>query len=453
MVTLFLSACNSNRDTATENTIKETVVDRITNGYSVGTVVVFLRDGKEEYFTFGFSDSTHSQPITKKSVFEIGSISKTFTSLLLADLILKRKVKPNDPIEIYLSDSLKIPSYKGSKITFIDLATHTSGLPRMPDFSNPKDANNPVADFTDEKLYRFLGNYHLTRAKGKYEYSNLGVGLLGNIVSRIHGKTYEDLLQNVICKPLGMHETSTLNTSPYLTTPHIGTTAVSHTNLASITGAGGIRSNAEDMLRYLKFQMDVNPSSLLAAMKLTQHPLHDADRNMKIGMGWHIVPNDGDTIVWHSGGTTGYRTFAGFNLRSKRAIVILNNSAKTTDDLGMYYFNQNIPIESIKKPVPIPLEQLKDKIGVYKVTTVNDAIKSDSEIQIKQQGDHLAGRLTSGPWVSLFPESESQFFSHMEHVITFSRNTDGKIQIIRVRMPFGLEISGTKRNNTFPLLR
>ena len=108
----------------------------------------------------------------------------------MADLILKRKVKPNDPIEIYLSDSLKIPSYKGSKITFIDLATHTSGLPRMPDFSNPKDANNPVADFTDEKLYRFLGDYHLTRAKGKYEYSNLGVGLLGNIVSRIHGNEF-----------------------------------------------------------------------------------------------------------------------------------------------------------------------------------------------------------------------------------------------------------------------
>lgn len=371
----------------------------------------------------------------------------------MADLILKGKVRPDDSIEIYLPDSLNIPSYKGNKITFADLATHTSGLPRMPDISNPTDENNPVADFTDEKLYGFLGGYHLTHAKGTYEYSNLGVDLLGNVLARIYEKTYENLLQDVICKPLGMNETSSLNTSPYLTAPHIGTTAVSHTDLASITGAGGIRSNVEDMLRYLKSQMGMIPSSLFAAMKLTQQPRHDADRNMKIGMGWHIIPNDGDTIVWHSGGTTGYRTFAGFSLKSKRAIVILNNSAKRTDDLGMYYFDQNTPIESIKKPLAIPLEQLKDKIGVYKVTTVNDAIKPQSEIQVKQEGDHLAGRLTPGPWVSLFPESESQFFSHMEHVITFSRSTDGKIQIIRVRMPFGLEISATKQNNTFPLLR
>lgn len=453
MVTLFLSSCNRNKYKTAENTIKEAVVDRIENGYSVGTVVVFLSDGKEEYFTVGFSDSTHSQPITKKSVFEIGSISKTFTSLLLADLILKGKVKPDDPIEIYLPDSLNMPSYKGNKITFADLATHTSGLPRMPDISNPTDENNPMADFTDEKLYHFLAGYHLTRAKGTYEYSNLGVGLLGNVLARIYGKTYEHLLQEMICKPLGMHETSSLNISPYLTTPHIGTTAVSHTDLASITRAGGIRSDAEDMLRYIKFQMGVIRSSLLAAMKLTQHPRHDADRNMKIGMGWHIIPNDGDTIVWHGGSTPGYQTFAGFSLKTRRAIVILNNSAKTTYDLGMHYFDQNIPIESIKKPVPIPLEQLKDKVGVYKVTTVNDAIKPDAKIQVKLEGDHLAGRLTPGPWVSLFPESESQFFSHMEHVITFSRSTNGEIQIIRVRMPFGLEISATKQNNTFPLLR
>ncbi len=276
IVALLALSCNQNQDAATENTIKEKVVDRIKNGYSVGTAVVFFQDGKEEYFTYGFSDSTHRQPITRKSVFEIGSISKTFTSLLVADLILKGKLKLDDPIEIYLPDSLKIPSFKGGRITFADLATHTSGLPRMPELADPKDENNAFADYTDEKLYGFLGNYHLTRAKGKYEYSNLGVGLLGNVAARISGKTYEHLLQDVICKPLGMHETSTLNSSPYLTAPHVGTMPASHTDLGAITGAGGIRSSAEDMLRYVKLQMGLIPSSLLHAMKLTQHPLRDA---------------------------------------------------------------------------------------------------------------------------------------------------------------------------------
>lgn len=453
IVALLALSCNKNQDAATEQIIKEKVVDRIKNGYSVGTVVVFFHDGKEEYFTYGFSDSTHRQPITKKSVFEIGSISKTFTSLLVADLILKGKVKLDDPIEIHLPDSLKIPSFKGARITFADLATHTSGLPRMPELADPKDENNAFADYTDEKLYAFLGSYNLTHAKGKFEYSNLGVGLLGNAAARISGKTYEHLLQDVICKPLGMHETSTLNSSPYLTAPHVGTMPASHTDLGAITGAGGIRSSAEDMLRYIKLEMGLIPSSLLPAMKLTQHPLRDAGKNMKIGMGWHLVPNNGDTIVWHSGATTGYRTFVGFSLNSKRAIIILNNSAKTTDDLGMYYFDQNTKIESLKIPVAMPLEQLKDKIGVYKITTVNDAIKPGSQIQIRLDGDHLAGRLAAGPWISLFAESESQFFTAMDHSISFSRSPEGRIHIIRVHFPFGLEISATRQNSKFPLLR
>lgn len=448
---LLAFSCRGNKEVAIENTIKNNVKSRIVNDCSVGTAVVFFNDGKEEYFTYGFTDSTHRHPITKKSVFEIGSISKTFTSLLLADLIIKGKLKADDPVENYLPDSLKIPSFMNTRITFADLASHTSGLPRMPDNIVLRDADNPLADYTDDKLYNFLGSYHLDRARGKYNYSNLGVGLLGNVVSRIYGKTYEKALQDVICKPLGLAQTNTLNTSPFLTTPHSGTLAVSRTDLASISGAGAIRSNAEDMLRYLKFQMGILDSPLHAAMKLTRQPLDDAYDNVKIGMGWHIIPTETDTIIWHNGATAGYRTFVGFALKSKRAIIILNNSTKSPDDLGMYYFNQTKPIEAVKMPVNIASEVLKDKVGIYKVTTIHDSVKPDSEIQIMLQQGQLYCRLSQEPWINLLPESESQFFTRMEHQIRFVRNTQGRIESIKVRFPYGVEISATRLNNKFPL--
>jgi D-alanyl-D-alanine-carboxypeptidase/D-alanyl-D-alanine-endopeptidase len=443
LVTLATWSCES-REKTTRDTIKMHVKNRIDNGFSVGTVVVFLSEGKEEYFTYGFSDTTRSKPITRQAVFEMGSISKTFTSLLLADLVLQGKVKLDDPAERYLPDSVKVPTFNATRITLEQLATHTSGLPRMPDNFSPKDSTNPFADYGVDNLYQFLNSYHTTRAPGKYEYPNLGAGLLGHIICRVSGRDYEDLLQQKICKPFGLTQTSTLNTSPFLTTGHAGSTPVHHWDLSVLVGAGGIRSSGEDMLLYVKNQMGLISSPLLPAMKLTQRARHDADQKMKVGLGWHMAPIEGDTVIWHTGGTGGYRTFAGFSLKSKKAIIILNNSTKGDDGLGMYYFNQKTFVAPVKMPIEISPQHLGDKVGTYKIIKTGDIVQHASEILIRREGNHLLGRTNNSPWIKLFPESQNKFFTQQDHAIVFTRDSPAETQTIRVYYPGGFEIVAIK---------
>ncbi|MGC1520781.1 MAG: serine hydrolase, partial [Steroidobacteraceae bacterium] len=149
---------------------------------------------------YGSLEKADKRPLDGDTVFEIGSITKVFTSLLLADMVQRGEVKLDDPIAKYLPASAKVPERNGHSITLVDLATHTSALPRMPANFRPKDPANPYADYTDEQLYAFLSSYELIRDVGaKYEYSNLGFGLLGQGLAHRAGTDYETLVETRIC--------------------------------------------------------------------------------------------------------------------------------------------------------------------------------------------------------------------------------------------------------------
>ncbi len=143
------------------------------------------------------------------TIFEIASVTKVFTSLLLADMVERGEVKLDDPISKFLPAAVKLPTRNGKEITLVELATHTSGLSRIPDNLNPKDWQNPYADYTVDNMYTFLSGYTLPRDIGsKYAYSNLGAGLLGHVLSLKAGSSYESLVIDRICKPLGMNDTT-----------------------------------------------------------------------------------------------------------------------------------------------------------------------------------------------------------------------------------------------------
>ena len=157
---------------------------------------------------YGSLNEGDARPLNGDTIFEIGSATKVFTSLLLADMVQRGEVSLDDPVAKYLPPSVKMPERNGRSITLVDLATHTSGLPRLPSNLAPKDPGNPYADYSVEQLYEFLSSYQLTRDIGsKYEYSNLGGGLLGYVLARRAGKSYEDLVESRICAPLGMSNT------------------------------------------------------------------------------------------------------------------------------------------------------------------------------------------------------------------------------------------------------
>ena len=156
----------------------------------------------------GKMDNGTDQEVNGDTLFEIGSVTKTFTGLLLQDMVERGQMKLDDPVAKYLPTTVKMPTRNGKEITLLQLATHTSGLPCMPDYIDPKRADDQDADFTVEKLYAFLSGYQLTRDPGaKWEYSNLGMGLLGHVIALKAGTDYESLVVERICRPLKMDST------------------------------------------------------------------------------------------------------------------------------------------------------------------------------------------------------------------------------------------------------
>src|SRR5687768_14330253 len=179
-----------------EANLHASVKARVDAGRSVGMVVGTIdADGKTVIASYG-NAGPDALPLDADSVFEIGSITKVFTAILLADMADRGEVKLDDPVARHLRAGVKVPERNGKAITLIHLSEQTSGLPRMPDNMKPANPLNPYADYTAEQLFEFLGRYQLTRDIGaEFEYSNLGVGLLGQALAMRAGKSYEALVK------------------------------------------------------------------------------------------------------------------------------------------------------------------------------------------------------------------------------------------------------------------
>jgi serine-type D-Ala-D-Ala carboxypeptidase/endopeptidase len=287
------------------------------------------------------------------TIFEIGSATKVFTALLLAEAVRRGEVAYTDPVAKHLPADVRMPTRGAKIITLDDLVTHTSGLPRLPNNLAPKDMSNPYADYSVKQLYDFLSSYELTRDIGeRYEYSNLGVGLLGHVLARRAGVDYETLVSQRITGPLGMKST-VVTLTPALR----GRLATGHNaqlqpaanwDIPTLAGAGAIRSTANDMLRFLSAAIGLEQTPLAPSMKA----LFDLRRPtgtpaLEIARGWHILSPRGVDIVWHNGGTGGYRSFMGFNAKERRGVVALSNTSTQAgvDDIGRHLLDPAFPLQ------------------------------------------------------------------------------------------------------------
>ncbi len=358
--------------------VKASVRARVDRGTVAGIVVGLTDQDGIAYYCFGTMERQSGARPTgerpsgerpsgsvpdKTSVFEIGSISKVFTGILLAEMALKGEVSLTDPVDKYLPKSVKAPKFKGRSITLVDLSTQTSGLPRMPSNFAPKDPMNPFADYTVAQLYEYLGSVKIQKKIGEtYAYSNVGVGLLGHILELASGKSYEELVTDRICKVLKLKDTGiTLNEDQTrrLARGHNGINQVSNWDIPTLAGAGALRSTGHDMLLFLQANMmasktaaesssnkDAGRTALLAAMRESHEPRHQAGSSgMKIGLGWHIRTGKAGDTVWHNGGTGGYRAFAGFLSGTKRGAVVLTNSTGIgSDDIGFHLLDESVPL-------------------------------------------------------------------------------------------------------------
>jgi CubicO group peptidase (beta-lactamase class C family) len=311
---------------------------RVDAGRNVGIVAATIdAGGKKATAAYG-NPGPGSLPLDADSVFEIGSITKVFTAILLADMAERGEVALDDPIAKYLPSNVRVPERSGRKITLIDLSTQTSGLPRLPDNLKPANMANPYADYTVERLYDFLSRHELRRDPGElFEYSNLGVGLLGHVLALRAGKPYAALVKDRILDPLDMDHTA-ITFTPWMT-EHLAKghdqkgNVVANWDVGVLGAAGALRSTMNDMLKFARANLQTR-GRLQQVMQRTHVSRAPAGKEMSIGMNWIIRSRDGQDVVWHNGGTGGYRTWLGFDKKRGLAAVVLTNSSHGADDLG-----------------------------------------------------------------------------------------------------------------------
>ncbi len=302
---------------------------------------------------YGVMDKQTNAKPDSTTIFEIGSLTKVFTAEIAQRLVDNKELNWEDNFSEYLPATVKLPADDNTKL--FHLASHTSGFPRLPEVWFDKleiDTCDPYSSLDTNDLISYLNSYTDKKAPSldRYDYSNLGTGILGHILEWRSGKSYEELLQQHICKPLGMINTSLTATDS--TRFAAGYDALGnktcHWTIPVLGAAGAIKSTGADMLKFLRANMG-DSSELGTSMLKTQTELAGITGG-GIAYGWHIDKVSGavfgmEDIVWHNGATGGFRSYMGFERGSKKGIVVLSNQAsENTDRLAIQLLIQTLTI-------------------------------------------------------------------------------------------------------------
>jgi len=407
-------ACGSdpvaNKEIRHSMNMQDLLQEYIEDSGAVGASVAIIDNGKVSFHTYGKKSLNENDLISENTIFEIGSITKVFTSLLLVDMAAKGKVQLDDPIEMYLP-GVKIPELNGKKITLRHLATHTSGLPRMPDNFAPQDPSNPYKDYTIERLYEYLGSCTLSKTPGEsLEYSNIGMGLLGFVLSIQSEKRYEEMIQDAIASTLNMPSTSIVISdeivSHFATGHHLAQT-VSYWDIPVLAGAGALRSNIKDMANFLIANMDES-NPIHALFRQCHEQQYSPMSGFAVGLGWMLSTSNQADLIWHNGGTGGFRSYIGFNPKQKLGIVILSNSTEDwPDEFGLLVLDPDYKRPDIDKSLANDPEYLNQFIGSY-TATIPGAL-CEQELTISVFGKLLVCALSGGEVGMLYPESRGVF--------------------------------------------
>ena len=319
----------------------ETTIDDLANPYisdelTVGLAIGVIDNGEVSTYFYGETERGNNIKPNGDTIFEIASITKVFTGILMAEMENEGLIYKNDPVKKYLPDTVSIPAYDGKEITLENLVTHTSTLPRVQDdFSKEEEA-----DYTFEDLYKYLSGLKLDRKIGEtYEYSNLGFGLLGHTLALRAEIDYANMLVEKICNPLNMNDTRI-----YLSKEQKKSLAQGYSNKGepakhfdAIThnAAGGINSSINDLVKFLFANLSKNKTQISKAIQKSHETLFK-DGYSELAYAWFVVDLDGEKILDHNGGTSGFSSYLAFSEDAQNGVVVLSNSAIDVTNLGSY---------------------------------------------------------------------------------------------------------------------
>jgi len=432
-----------------------------THADHVGIVVGVIEPGGRRIVSHGSFGKGDKRKVDGDTVFEIGSTTKVFTSLLLADMAQHGELALTDLVTRFLPQGVKMPERGGRAITLEDLARHRSGLPRLPSNldagANPK---NPYASYSVKQLYEFLSGYQLTRdINSEFEYSNLGVGLLGHVLALAAGKDYETLVQTRICRPLGMNSAITLseNMKGRLATGHDGMFEPTlNWDIPTLAGAGALRSTANDMLTFMAAQLGYKDTALAPAIAVTLGTRTPSSPGMEIGLGWLMRPKKGSEIVWHNGGTGGYRAFIGFDPKARIGVVVLTNVSTPggVDDIGFNLLDPEsrlLPHDSPLVRPPSVHTEIKLEPEVLELYVGKYQFVPNVLVTITRQGNQLSAQLSGQGPAEIYPESRTDFFyKAVDAQILFRVDEQGRVKGLVLRQmgrdQFAGRIEGNSEN-------
>ena len=410
----------------------------VESGTVMGLAIGILQGGRTQTFGYGRVSAASEKAPDETTLFEIGSVTKVFTALALADMALEKLVALDDPLRKRLPDSVKAPTRDGREITLENLSTHASGLPRLGrrlELQAIRNPMNPYVRFSVDDLYADLAASSLASTPGtKYAYSNLGVGLLGHALARRAGVSYEELIERRICARLGMSETRiTLSgslKSRQAEGHDIDGNPLPPWDFPALGGAGAIRSSVRDLVRFLEANLGLAKSPLANAIQWTHKPRLDIGPDQAICLGWHLRKADG--ILWHNGQTGGYHSYVALRKDPPIGVVVLGNMAGgTVDQIGVRLMD----LLAGKEPKPLPLKMpMRLKPAILDQYVGNFEMYPNFVLAVTREGDRLWVQATNQPRLGIYPESETRFFYRaVDAQITFVRNKEGKVDKLILR--------------------
>jgi serine-type D-Ala-D-Ala carboxypeptidase/endopeptidase len=434
---------------ATDDRIKAILTERIdTDRQSVGLAAVLVEGDKVRIVTHGkMGLDSKAEPITADTLFEVGSITKTFTALLLADMVVKGELRLDDPVEKWLpqdAKGLKLRDYTGAPIRLVDLATHRSGLPRLPDNMMPfKDSADPYAAYREPDLLTYLktregvmasdGGKTSKKRDEAFAYSNLGYGLLGYVLGRAANSNYAELLQKRVLTPLGL-------TSTYLSLPNgerarfgdghnvdanAKFSSTSHWRFDVLAPCGALIMSARDIGRYGQAASGAIDTPLKAAFALAQKRYSDGMSQMNPqGLAWILAPLNGRTVFSHDGMTGGFSASLWVDPDRKSAVAVLSNTSAAVTDIALHLTEPAIPLKNLAAmratAVPVDAKLLTQYVGTYRLGT-------NFDVTVRTRDGKLFAQATGQGEFELFGKSDTTFFARITPLeIVFEDVKDGK---------------------------
>ncbi len=320
---------------------------------------------------------------------------------------LNQQVNLDDPISKFLPDSVKTPSAKDTQITLLHLVTHRAGFPRNPYNMDPKNWDNPFADYTPDRLYEYVSAFNPEKEINReYKYSNVGFNLLGHILTLVTGQNFGVLVKEKISEPLGMEHTLLLPTPELrknLAQPHLPHGKPGTEWDIALAAGGGLRSSANDMLTFAAANLGLVKSSLTSAIELSHQQQAKKEGNAFMAMGWTLSKENGGYILWKDGSTGGYCTFIGLDKKNKRGVVVLSNSDNRIQDIGKHLLDSNSAIVPYQYKWKIfeTIFSTVEKEGVDKAIKLYQELNAQNkasyifdENQLKYVGDELRKSLS-----------------------------------------------------------